>query len=124
MRRESGLTLIEVLIAVAIVSIAFVAVLEATYKSVNETAYLHDKFIAHMILQSERDAHIVYPHRSWVRNEPRNYTFKVFNQMWYIHQTIIKRPQYKSVKIIMDIGNHHYPKLDSAIVYLPQWSPQ
>lgn len=44
--RESGLTLIEVLIALAVIAIALTAVIKATSQNIRGTNYLHDKTMA------------------------------------------------------------------------------
>jgi len=46
MRKSAGLTLIEVLIALAIVSIAMTAVIKATAQNIRSTHYLQDKMVA------------------------------------------------------------------------------
>jgi general secretion pathway protein I len=46
MKTQSGLTLIEVLIALAIVAIAMTAVIKATGQNIRGTTYLQDKTIA------------------------------------------------------------------------------
>ena len=46
MKALSGLTLIEVLIALAVVAIAFTAIIKATSQNIRSTAYLQDKTIA------------------------------------------------------------------------------
>jgi prepilin-type N-terminal cleavage/methylation domain-containing protein len=43
---QSGLTLIEVLVALAIISIALTAIIKATSENIRGTAYLQDKTIA------------------------------------------------------------------------------
>lgn len=50
-RKQIGLTLIEVLIALAIVSIAMTAVIKATSQNINSTGYLQKKTIAMFVGQ-------------------------------------------------------------------------
>jgi general secretion pathway protein I len=47
--RARGFTLVEVMVALAIVAIALPAVMTALYQQVDDTAYLRDKTIAHMV---------------------------------------------------------------------------
>lgn len=49
---ESGLTLIEVLIALAIVSVAMLAIIKATSENIRATSYLQDKTLSTWVAQS------------------------------------------------------------------------
>lgn len=51
MLRQQGLTLIEVLIALAIVSIALTAIIKASSQSIRGTGYLYNKSIALLVAQ-------------------------------------------------------------------------
>lgn len=49
MRKISGFTLLEVLIALAVVAIALAAVLKATQQQIDNLSYLRDETIAHWV---------------------------------------------------------------------------
>ncbi len=48
-KKVVGFTLIEVLIALAIISIALTAMIKATSQDIRDTSYLEDKMIAHWV---------------------------------------------------------------------------
>lgn len=47
--KSAGFTLIEVLVALAIISIALSAVIKTTSQNIRDTLYLHNKMIAHWV---------------------------------------------------------------------------
>jgi general secretion pathway protein I len=49
MKQQRGFTLIEVLIALAILSIALTAIIKATSQNIRDTAYIQHKMIAHYV---------------------------------------------------------------------------
>ena len=51
--RGKGFTLVEVMVALAIVAVVLPAVLMSLYQQVDDTAYLRDKAVAHMVAQNK-----------------------------------------------------------------------
>ena len=49
MKKKSGFTLIEVLLALAIIAIAFTALLKATIQDITSTRHIKDKTISHWV---------------------------------------------------------------------------
>ena len=55
--KANGFTLIEVLIALVIISVALTAIIKATSQNIRDTAYIQDKMIAHWVgLQAMNEA--------------------------------------------------------------------
>ena len=48
-RSHKGFTLVEVMVALAIVAVALPALMGALYQQIDGTAYLQDKSLAHMV---------------------------------------------------------------------------
>ena len=51
--RARGFTLVEVMVALAIVAIALPALLMALYQQIDDTAYLRDKTLAYMVAENK-----------------------------------------------------------------------
>ena len=51
--RRNGFTLVEVMVALAVVAIALPALLIALYQQVDSTGYLRDKSLAHMVASNK-----------------------------------------------------------------------
>ena len=51
--RSRGFTLVEVMVALAIVAIALPALLMALYQQIDDTAYLRDKTLAYMVAENK-----------------------------------------------------------------------
>lgn len=96
--RAQGLTLIEVLIALAIIGIALTAVIKATSQSVRHTAYLQNKTIALWVGQeviNEARAHVL----KLPANEHYSATKKMLGQTWYVKAEQDETPN-KNIKLL------------------------
>lgn len=93
-----GFTLIEVLIALAIIAIAFTALLKATTQDINSTYRIKEKTISHWIAQQG-----ITMVQLGLLNPPLHQTVtqttKMFNQQWY-WRVILKPTPFKSIQEI------------------------
>src|SRR5687767_14340539 len=83
--RPTGFTLIEVLIALAILSIALTAVIKATSQNIKDTLYLQDKTIAHWVgleIMNEVRTHLIKLPQA---PDPLEKTTKMLGQTWAWH---------------------------------------
>lgn len=82
--REQGLTLIEVLIALAIAAIALTAVIKASSQSIRGTAYLQNKsiamWVAQEVLTEARLGLIVLPPLT----DPMRRSITMLGREWYL----------------------------------------
>lgn len=78
---QLGLTLIEVLIALAIVSIALTAIIKATAENIRATTYLQKKTFAQWLAQNKLNEVLVGLHRVPAICHPE--TVQMLNQQWY-----------------------------------------
>lgn len=82
-RNQQGLTLIEVLIALAIVAIAMTAIIKATAQDIRGTTYLQNKMIAawvgQEIMNEARMGVLILPKGPDKRSE----SIKMLDQDWY-----------------------------------------
>ena len=97
--REQGLTLIEVLIALAIAAIALTAVIKATSQSIRGVTYLQNKSIAMWVAQEvmteARLGLITLPPQS----SPLERTVTMLDRDWYVEASSEETPN-KNIKKI------------------------
>lgn len=98
-----GLTLIEVLIALAIMSIAMTAVIKATSQNIRNTAYLQNKTVAlwlgKLVMNEARLGLLVLPRSSAPRKEMRVF----LEREWYWQAKREETPNKRIDKIEVDV---------------------
>ena len=97
--KQAGMTLIEVLIALAIVSIAMTAIIKATTQSIRGTSHLQNKMIATWVAQD-----VINEFRVKLRELPDasdREKINMLNQDWYwqAEQTDTANPRIKKMEV-------------------------
>lgn len=82
---DKGLTLIEVLIALAIIAIAMMAVIQTVTQNIRSTTYLQNKTIALWVAQQALNEVKAGLRKSTSGQENLKYQTTMFNQTWYWH---------------------------------------
>jgi general secretion pathway protein I len=100
--RARGFTLVEVMVALAIVAIALPALLMALYQQVDDTAYLRDKTLAEMVAANQL-AHIrlVVAHTRSLTAGKDNGVDTLAERQWYwwAETTSTQQPNFFRIKI-------------------------
>jgi general secretion pathway protein I len=96
---QSGLTLIEVLIALAIVSIAMTAIIKATAENIRATSYLQKKTFAQWLAQNKLNEAQAGIYRLPSMCHPE--AVQMLNRQWYWcgMQTATPNPHIKKMRI-------------------------
>jgi general secretion pathway protein I len=106
MHAQKGLTLIEVLIALAIVSIAMTAIIKAATQNIQSTSYLQKKTIAMWVAED-----VINQTRAKLLNIGRSsgnqrLTTEMLGRDWYWHQDEEETPNKQIKKIIVKVYEH------------------
>lgn len=106
-KNSDGFTLIEVLIALAILGIAIIAIIRSTSQNVRGTAYLQDKTIAMWVgtevVNRARLGLLKLP------SEPMSQKTKMLNRTWPWEASMENTPNQKIKKIdvkVYELANH------------------
>ncbi|MDF1646266.1 MAG: type II secretion system minor pseudopilin GspI [Legionellaceae bacterium] len=91
MHKKSGFTLIEVLIALAIISIALTALLVTTAETVKGTQRLRDKTLAHLVTQQALTL-IQLDLAPLEKNQEVTQQMTVFGTTWFWHAKATATP--------------------------------
>lgn len=120
-QRCSGLSLIEVLIALAIISIAMVAVIKANVQNIQANNYLQDKTIAtwvgQKILNQSRIGEIILP-----TNDELNESTEFLGRKWFWQakreDTANSRIKKISIKVFAHENHESTPALANLETYV------
>jgi general secretion pathway protein I len=110
-----GFTLIEVLIALAILSIALTAIIKATAQNIRDTAYLQDKTIANWV-----GTQVINEARTGILKlgqEPLEQTTEMLGQQWAWQATVAPTPNSHIREIHVDVSKHS-KKLIGLVSYI------
>lgn len=100
--KTSGLTLIEVLIALAIVSIALTSIIKATSQNIRATAYLQDKMVATWVaslVMSEIEVGV----KKIAADTALNDKTLMLGKTWYFKATLSATPNRRIQKIVVTV---------------------
>jgi len=103
MQRNHGLTLIEVLIALAIAGIAIIAIIKAVTQNIHSTAYLQRKTMAMWVAQdviNETRAHLLQFETS---SGNQKLTTELFGQDWFWKRDMQETPNPKIKQVIVRV---------------------
>ena len=106
MKKQAGLTLIEVLISLAIVAIAMTAIIKATSQSIRGTGYLKDKTIAMWVGQqilNEARIGILQPPKDPDKLKQKT---QMLGEDWYWHLSQYDTPNKRIKKIEVRVFSH------------------
>jgi general secretion pathway protein I len=112
---NSGFTLVEVLVALAIISISLTAVVKATSSDIDNTFYLEKKAIAHLVA-NEAQALIELNSIGFMGNHTDQET-KMGNQVWQWSADKTKTDTNKIVRVDITVFYNKKP-IASGLTYL------
>lgn len=116
--RSVGLTLIEVLVALAIVSIAMTAIIKAVSDNIRSTAYLQNKTIAlyvgQQIINEARLGLLKLPGEASVLQEKT--TMLGSDWYWHAHEAATSNARIK--KLSVDVFSHDPSETETPILTL------
>ncbi|MCP3851935.1 MAG: type II secretion system minor pseudopilin GspI [Gammaproteobacteria bacterium] len=115
---QSGFTLIEIIIALVVISVALGAVITTTGNSVKHGAHIKDKTIALWVAQNTiADIHIK---KSWLATGVVNDNVTMAGQQWYIKNNIVQTPDENMRKMEVSVFSDKKTedKLVSVIAYI------
>lgn len=114
--RHSGFTLVEVLIALAVLAIALAAVMRVLAQSIDLSASLRDRTIAFGVAQDQLVLH--YARRDWPDPDTRTGTREQAGRLWRWQEKVITTdlPEFRRIEI--DVSDANEQRLAHLIGYL------
>lgn len=118
-----GFTLIEVLLALAIIAIAFSALLKATSSSIVATQTIQDKLISHWV-KTQAVSLIQLGLIDTSTGQPINEKTTLFNQTWYWRASLKPSLVKSTQEITINVSKHERgPFGDPFIAYVYMFPP-
>ncbi|HSB97339.1 MAG TPA: type II secretion system minor pseudopilin GspI, partial [Spongiibacteraceae bacterium] len=100
-----GFTLVEVLVAVAIVALAITGILTAMMRQVDGTAYLRDKLFAHYVALNQMElALLVNAHNNQLPSDTASGSEEMAGRTWYWRAVPKKTGQQGTVQLEISVA--------------------
>ena len=115
MHRTNGFTLIEVLLALAVIAIAFTALLKATSQDIAASSRIRDKTISHWIA-TQGITLIQLGLLSSPNNQEISEVTTLFNQTWYWRASLKSTPIKSIQKITVTVSKDQSGPFDGPVV--------
>jgi general secretion pathway protein I len=108
-RFSLGFTLIEVMLAMAIFSIAGIALLSASDNNIRNLSHLENKILANWVASNQLVAVTLDP--TWPPKNNKKGTVEVAGQEWFWLQKVIKTENKNMRSVVIEIRNKEDEKL-------------
>lgn len=121
-QRAAGFTLIEVLVALAVLAIALAAVMQTVTHSIDLTASLRDRNIALWVAQNRLTQHQVQ--RNWPAPDTTEGDAEMGGRTWYWHEQVSTTPEAAIRRVTIEIrADQTKESLARLIGFLEQPTP-
>src|SRR5690348_9388083 len=106
LKKQIGLTLIEVLIALSIISISLTAIIKATSQSIRDTSYLQTKMTALWVGQNIMNEILVGLRKLPQPPDQLKKTITMLNRDWYVVANLSDTPNKRIKQVNVDVYEH------------------